>query len=335
MQIVIPYKPENQEKNQAKPCLLEGFQESIVTSAGIQSMQLPKRELILGNWFLEGDLGFVYGPRGLGKTWLSMYMAKCISEGKSCHNWQCSQARRVLYIDGEMPADGIKDRDASLSEHESENLHYLSHEIYFNKTGKILALADSLQQDAILNLCIEQKIKVLFLDNLSCLFSGMAENQADDWERVLPWLLSFRRNKISVVIVHHSGKRGDTMRGTSRREDAAFWVIGLSNPVGDSKADGARFISRFTKDRNSSTKEETLPCEWTFEPSANGKTSITCRKADDMDIFEQCLREGLNNCGDIAEEMGCKSSKVSKMAAKAEKAGWLTKDGRNYKYVGQ
>ncbi len=43
------------------------------------------------------------------------------------------------------------------------------------------------------------------------------------------------------------------MRGTSRREDAAFWVV-RPDTVGasdDALRGGARFSSRFTKDRNS------------------------------------------------------------------------------------
>ena len=67
----------------------------------------------------------------------------------------------------------------------------------------------------------------MFLDNLSCLFSGIKENDADAWELVLPWLLEMRRNRIAVIIVAHAGRNG-YMRGTSRREDAAFWIIQLT-----------------------------------------------------------------------------------------------------------
>ena len=76
--------------------------------------------------------------------------------------------------------------------------------------------------------------KVVFLDNLSCLFSGVKENDADAWEVVLPWFLTLRRHRISVVVVHHSG-RNKEMRGTSRREDAAFWVIRLDEIEGEQR----------------------------------------------------------------------------------------------------
>ena len=329
--VTLDFYDESQEES---PNLLEHFKKAVVTSRELQSLDLPKREPILGSWFLEGDLGFIYGPRGLGKTWLTMHMAKSISQGTNCGNWACNTPRPILYIDGEMPAVAMKERDHSLTRVDGDNFCHLNHEIYFERTGQILALSDPIQQQAILQLCIEMEIKVLFLDNISCLFSGLRENQADDWEQVLPWLLQLRRAKISVVFVHHSGRAGKEMRGTSRREDAAFWVIGLSNPIGEPQNNnGARFISRFTKDRNSPNKDETSPVEWTFEPSQSGKTSIICRKADDLDIFEQLLKEGLTNCSEIAQEMGCSPGKVSKMAAKGIKAGWLNKNGREYEYV--
>ena len=32
----------------------------------LDSAQIPKRENLCGTWFRQGDLGFIFGPRGLG-----------------------------------------------------------------------------------------------------------------------------------------------------------------------------------------------------------------------------------------------------------------------------
>jgi len=85
-------------------------------------------------------------------------------------------------------------------------------------------LTDPCCQRVLSELCITKNVKLMILDNLSCLFSGLPENDSDAWEKVLSWLLDLRRRRIAVLIVHHSSKAG-TMRGTYRREDAAFWVI--------------------------------------------------------------------------------------------------------------
>jgi putative DNA primase/helicase len=70
---------------------------------------------------------------------------------------------------------------------------------------------------------MQNGVKVVFMDNLSCLCFGTNENETDSWEHVLSWLLWFRRARIAVVIIHHANREGNDMRGTSRREDAAFW----------------------------------------------------------------------------------------------------------------
>lgn len=41
-------------------------------AGGIAELGLPPRTPLLADWFKEGDPGFLFAPRGLGKTWLSM-----------------------------------------------------------------------------------------------------------------------------------------------------------------------------------------------------------------------------------------------------------------------
>ena len=83
---------------------------AVLTPIEIGKLNLPKRQPILGTWFLEGDLGFIYGPRGLGKTWLAMLIASAISDGKSVGPWKANDPRKVLYVDGEMAIDASLER---------------------------------------------------------------------------------------------------------------------------------------------------------------------------------------------------------------------------------
>lgn len=139
-------------------------------------------------------------------------------------HWPANKPRRVLYVDGEMPFDEIRQRDASLTAADTDGLVYLHHEALFHFTGGVLNLAVPTVQEALLELCKKDQFEVLVLDNLSCLFTGINENDADAWEKVLPWLLALRRQRIAVIFIAHAGRNG-LMRGTSRREDAAFWII--------------------------------------------------------------------------------------------------------------
>jgi putative DNA primase/helicase len=118
-----------------------------------------------------------------------------------------------------------------------------------------LNVANADTQKALTAYVLETGAGLLVLDNLSCLCSGQEENNADSWEPVLHWLLTLRRHKVAVLIVHHAGRNGE-MRGTSRREDAAFWVLRLDSTAEEQGAGRrATFLSRFTKERNSGKEQ--------------------------------------------------------------------------------
>lgn len=314
---------------QRKPdSLFEAFSRGTIPFPKLKDLGIPPRRKLIGDWFCEADLGFIFAPRGLGKTWFSLGLATAITAKESFGPWNVHDHAGVLYIDGEMPCESLQVRMAGLGA--DEDLFVLNHESLFHITGKSLNLTDQEAQDSITRLCLRDGIKVLILDNLSCLFSGVNENEADAWEAVLPWLLTLRRHRIAVVIVAHSGRDGKNMRGTSRREDAAFSVIRLDevSDEGAERKNGARFISRFTKDRNSKIEQPSY--EWSFQTGEDGKVKITYKEADRIDVLVQWVADGLTGATDIASEMGISKGTVSKLATKAIEAGRLRKEGNSY-----
>jgi len=171
------------------------------------------------------------------------------------------------------------------------------------------------------------------LDNLSTLASGIKENDSFEWERLHNWLLQFRRHKIAVILIHHAGRSGEA-RGTSKREDAAFWVISLDDAKkhADNKR-GARFISRFTKPSRN-TQDEVLPLEWHIVTDmASGEVSVACKAARTIEVFRHMIEDGVTDCGQLADEMRVSPATISRMAKKAFDEGWLRKKGREYEIV--
>ena len=233
-----------------KPSIFEAIKASICSGSELLAVKLPERAKIIGEWFREGDYGLIFGFRGLGKSWMGLGLAAAIAGGSSFGPYKADVEWPVLYVDGEMVFSVIRDRILAVHGTCPENLHVLSHERLFLEGEQTLNLARADDQEAILTWCLEHGIRVLFLDNLSCLMSGIKENAADSWEPVRLWLLKLRRHKIAVVIVHHAGRSGLDLRGTSRREDDAFWIMRLEEPTDDGNARGAHFVTRFTKNRN-------------------------------------------------------------------------------------
>lgn len=121
------------------------------------------------------------------------------------------------------------------------------------------------------------------------------------------------------------------IRGTSRREDAAFWIIALDDAKkqADDKR-GARFISRFTKPSRNTQDE--IPCfEWhVVTDQVTGEVSVGCKPAQTMDVFLGLIEDGVTERGQIAQEMKTSPATVSRLAKRAIDAGKIIKKSREY-----
>jgi len=308
---------------------LDSLKGATLTETELDSLAIAKRKPLLGNWFFESDLGFIFAKRGAGKTWLGLHMARALAEGSVCGPWLAREKVKVLYIDGEMPLDEMRQRNQALRGEVGHNLSFLSHQVVFDRAERNLCLSEPIFQDAVTRLCEERDYKVLFLDNQSTLITRVRENSADDWRDIIEgWLLGLRRRRIAVVIINHAGRNGE-MRGTSKREDSAFWQIVL-DPA-KKQGQGARFVSRFTKNRNAS--EDPLPLNWHFRPEGD-RVIPTWSEADPLQVFRGSVENGLTSCADIADEMDVSKGYVSKLAKRAETAGWLKIEKREYRIKG-
>jgi putative DNA primase/helicase len=303
------------------------IQSSIVlaTKEDIGSLILKPRVPLLGDWLCEGDYGIIFGPRGVAKTWFSLMIANAIATAGTIGEWEADTIKKVLFIDGEMPADMIRDRLLGFGG--SKNITLLNHEILFERTQSVINVTDIHQQNALLQLCILEQFKLLILDNLSVCAFGIKENDSFEWEQLHRWLLQFRRHGIAVILLHHAGKTGQ-IRGTTKREDAAAWVISLTDAKERSEDKrGSRFISYFAK--QSRNCMNTPAYEW-HVVLEDGRVDINWKLAQGADILLQCIKEGVSECAMIAGEMGVSPATVCRLAKKLQNEGKIEIRGRKY-----
>lgn len=300
--------------------------------SAIKKLPIPERKAIIAPWLMESSMGFIYGPRGLGKTWFSYHLALQVAKGGTFGPWKVKAPTPVLYIDGEMPlkGKGTIERIESLSDTTPENFRLLHHEVVFHQSEISLNISNPAHQKAITGACQSVRAKVLFIDNLSCLTGGVRENEGDDWAAaLLPWALELRRRHISLVMIHHAGRNG-RMRGTSRREDPADWIIKLSDsPDSPIAEDGeARFTMSFEKNRGA---DEPCPSlDWHFK-RAGKVTSPAFKEASIETRIIDLVDSGIVTCGEIAQELGLSKSQASKVAARLIAGGRMEKEGREYR----
>ena len=73
-------------------------------------MDLPERKELLSPWLPEQGLTMVHAERGIGKTFFAMGCAYAVATGGQFLNFKAPSPKRVLYIDGEMPATAMQER---------------------------------------------------------------------------------------------------------------------------------------------------------------------------------------------------------------------------------
>jgi putative DNA primase/helicase len=209
---------------------------------------LKPRELLLAPVIPAAGLAMLYAPRGIGKTYLALSMAYAVACGSECLGFKASKPRRVLYLDGEMPAVSLQERLKCIS----AGVGRLPEPGYFQLiAGDMLseAIPDLSDTDSWDRLMPHfAAFDLIVMDNLSTLCRSGRENEADSWAMMQEGLLSLRRAGKSVLMVHHAGKGGG-QRGTSKREDVLDTVLCLKRPPDYRPSEGARFELHIEKAR--------------------------------------------------------------------------------------
>jgi transposase len=292
----------------------------------------PVCEKLMGDWWEMTDYGFIHAARGAGKSFFALALCHALTTGQEIAGWKIEKPVKVMYVDGEMSQQDLQKRCCGL-DLGNENFRSINHDAFFRENGSVFCLSEEEDQNALLQHCYNQGVKVLVLDNLSSLFRGVEENSADDWEKILGWLLKCRRYGISVVLIHHSGKNGD-QRGTSRREDHTAWSIKL-DPVDQADVwedEGAKFHVVFTKARHPA--KYPLTTEWTFksEDKEDGaRINVSVKGKGLSDVVLDLIRQGVDNNGDIADHLGVSRALVTKIFHKLETKGLACKEGQRYR----
>jgi hypothetical protein len=284
------------------------------------NMKIPPRTCLLSPWLPSSGLTQVYAYRGVGKTFFALNVAYAVASGTSFLNWNCPTPKRVLYIDGEMPAADMQDRLRSIKGDNvitSYNFMLITPDFQDFGTPN-LATAEGQQELE----SYTDEADLIVVDNISTLCRTGKENDSDQWTPVQRWALKMRSERRSVLFVHHANKNGG-QRGTSGREDVLDTVIALRKPQGSSPTEGANFEVHFEKNRGfTGSDAQSFNASLAIE---NGQQKWLRQSLVDS-TFNRCValaNEGKNGA-EIARELNINKSTVSRHLAKAKDQDLLT-----------
>ncbi len=302
------YEPQTkQEASKLKPIAIEDF----------LSLTLPEREMLLSPFLPSQGLALLVAKRGVGKTHVALGIAYAISSGGTFLNWTAPAPKKVLYVDGEMPAGLMQER-----------LHMITTMNTKHPTQKFLQLLTPDLQDHVMpNLScqdgrdeIEPLLKesdLVIIDNISCLFRSGGENESESWQEAQEWALDLRRRGKSVLFVHHAGKSG-TQRGTSKREDILDSVIVLKHSDDYKPEEGAHFEISFDKARHFSGDDAR-----SFQAQLKTENGITRWEISDAPEEKEIqliatMRNEKITIKEITEKTGLSKSQIEYRIAKAK-----------------
>jgi 5S rRNA maturation endonuclease (ribonuclease M5) len=292
----------------------------VISMEDFLNMEIPKREIILNPFLPSQGLALLYAKRGVGKTHVALGIAYAVANGSQFLKWNAPIPKKVLYIDGEMPAILMQERLDKISKANGGNpppgfLNLITPDLQEYMPD----LSTEEGQDSINKLIKDNDL--IIVDNISTLFRCGIENDAESWAPVQKWALSLRRKGKSVLFVHHAGKSGK-QRGTSKKEDILDTVIQLEHPLDYKPDEGARFEVHFEKARSFYGKDAApfqVHLENTKDNSLNWIISDITVNEEIYSVVK--MRNEGKTISQITEETNLSKSKVETRIKKAKELG--------------
>jgi RecA-family ATPase len=286
--------------------------------------RFPERDLILSPWLSSQSLNMIYSWRGVGKTHVALGIAYAVASGGSFLGWKADKPQGVLYIDGEMSGIILQERLKKIVANYDYSYIKEMFQIYASDIPNNAVMPDlaTLEGQSIIDQYILPSIKLIIIDNLSCLVrSGGRENDSESWREISGWALQKRLQGKSIIFIHHSGKDG-SQRGTSKREDVLDTVISLKQPCDYEPSQGARFEVHFEKARHLHG-DHVKPFTVNLEQQDNSYkwNTITLTESNRQKIITMS-QEGMTN-SEIASDLGISRQAVFKHLKKAKEEGLI------------
>jgi hypothetical protein len=294
------------------------------------------RQMLLEPWLRTEETSVIWAPSGVGKTMLCLSIALAIAGGGSVGDWKAPSPRRVLYIDGEMHIQDIKERLELLAEpamgilnHAQRDEALRNLEIIARQDQEISApfydLGDPETHSEIIQRLNNTKADLVILDNFTTLSDGLEdENAATAFKGVQDFFLRLKRCGVGVILVHHANKGGKEMRGSTALATTFEVILGLKHPA-VRPHNAARFVATFDKFRGQGDAR-LEPREWTLGEHG---WQVVEQVPDDPreDRYYKALKSlRFTNNAEIADELGVHRSSVKRGFDRLVALGIISQD---------
>lgn len=296
---------------------------------------LPPREPLLEGLLKTGESAMLWAAPGVGKTWASLSIAIAVAGGGTFLHWSAPTPRRVLLVDGEMNLADLRERFVVLlagaegidAEIVRQNVLIIARQDQ-DPDADFPDIADTEEgggQRFVFDLARQHGADLVILDNFATLAEVEDENDASAMNPVLSFLMRLKQGSIAAILVHHSGKSGETYRGSSKLEATFEAVIGLKKTTAAIAEGGAAFDLSFTKFRGKRSEAHAETTAW-LEGAPGGGLRWTFKRseADALNQMVAALRSlEFSTQNALAAHLGISKSELSRRKQKAIALGLL------------
>lgn len=347
----------------------------------LMEMQLPHRRHLVIPWLRQGESSMIFAAPGVGKSLFALDIALSVAGGgKALGVWQTGagdsnteggqrekapEATRdsnaetapcgwkVLYVDGEMPLDDIRDRanmlmqgkiqqeDGFDREQVGQNLHFMARHQQDDILADFVDLADADSRRNLLARIQRERIDLVILDNLSTLAAFEDENAASSFNGPVDFLQRLKSIGTACILVHHTNKGGEEFRGSSRIattfETLALLKAAAAPPFiedgqeddGESDSSASAFTLEWRKyrgRRDTSIQDKAI---FILSVDTQGKAArwhvMDTESGMMLAMLEMVRSKQCPTQRELAEALGTSPATLSRMKQKAMKEGRITK----------
>jgi hypothetical protein len=214
---------------------------------------LPERDYLLGGVLCTTSRWLIFGATGIGKTLFGFEIAGAVASGSPFLDWQGRQTPgRVMYLDGEMPAETVKERMALLAERYGSDLDLWVFSRDVLRDGDMPPLNTPEGEKWLMKEIELIKPDLIAFDAVMSLLIGQMSEE-ESWAPMKPIIRQISSRRIAQIWMHHTGHDASKSFGTKTREWEMDTVIRLTK-----EEDGDSLVLDFTKARlrKPETKEQ-------------------------------------------------------------------------------
>ncbi len=283
---------------------------------------IPPRDFLLGGVFSTTSRWLIVGETGVGKTLFTLEMAAAISAGQSFLGWDGHRPCRVMYLDGEMPAETFKERLTIVANAYGTNLKLFAYNRDVLGEDEMPPLNTPDGKTWLWREIETVKPDMIVIDSIMCCTSGNMSEE-DSWEPIKALVRALSSQRIGQIWLHHTGHDASRAYGTKTREWEMDTVVMLTKQPEDEEFDEsgmAPFKLAFSKKRLCSPHNFK---EFESRTVARGDNGFTSEKfvpkkggrtvSDGDRMFQEAVRAYHRLAGDVDRSAGFDGKPVLKI----------------------